>query len=110
MINQKSSSRLEISSCELRRKSIGLSSQRKLVMHHISRRDFLKLSASGLLGLGVSPLLGEPKGFDDSIQVHVATKSVSVYRKPTDKSAIVGQLFRDELVNIYQEVDSDEPS
>lgn len=79
-------------------------------MHSISRRDFLKVSASGFLGLGMSQLLGAPGIFDDSVQVRVATKSVSVYHEPTDRSAIVSQLFRDELVNIYGEVDVDEPS
>lgn len=79
-------------------------------MHSISRRDFLKVSASGFVGLGISPLLGAPGMFDDSVQVRVTTKSVSVYHEPTDRSAIVSQLFRDELVNIYEEVDASEPS
>ena len=79
-------------------------------MHSISRRDFLKVSASGFVGLGMSPLLGGPGIFDDSVQVRVTIKSVSVYHEPTDQSAIVSQLFRDELVNIYGEVDASEPS
>ena len=78
-------------------------------MHSLSRRDFLKLSTSGLLGLGLSPMSRIPLAFDDSTQVRVATKSVSVYREPTDRSAIVHQLFRDETVNIYEEVDGGEP-
>ena len=72
-------------------------------MHPISRRDFLKVGGAGLLSLGLSPLLRNRGIFDDSAQVRVATKSVSVYREPTDKSTIVHQLFRDELVNIYEE-------
>ena len=79
-------------------------------MHPISRRDFLKISGSGLLSLGLSPLLGNSGVFDDSAQVRVATKSVSVYGEPTDKSAIVYQLLRDELVNMYEEVDASEPT
>jgi hypothetical protein len=78
-------------------------------MHKLSRRDFLKLSASGLLGMGMSPLLDTHGVFDDSVQVRVAAKSVSVYREPNDKSAIVAQLFQDELVNIYEEVKTAEP-
>ena len=79
-------------------------------MSRISRRDFLKLGASGLLGLGVTPVLADLGVFEDSTQVRVATKSVSVYREPTDRSGIVHQLFRDELVNIYAEVDGGEPA
>jgi hypothetical protein len=78
-------------------------------MHSLSRRDFLKLSTSGLLGLGLSPMIRIPHAFDDSTQVRIATKSVSVYREPTDRSGIVHQLFRDEVVNIYEEVDGGEP-
>ncbi len=40
----------------------------------------------------------------------MAAKSVSVYREPNDKSAIVAQLFRDELANIYEEVEAAEPT
>jgi lipoprotein-anchoring transpeptidase ErfK/SrfK len=76
----------------------------------LSRRDFLKLSASGTFSLGLSPFLPALATFEDSTQVRVATKSVSVYRKPTDRSAIVSQLFRDELINIYDEVDAGEPA
>jgi len=79
-------------------------------MHPISRRDFLKVSGSGLLSLGLSPLLRNPDVFDDSARVRVTTKSVSVYREPTDQSTIAHQLFRDEVVNIYEEVDASEPS
>jgi lipoprotein-anchoring transpeptidase ErfK/SrfK len=79
-------------------------------MDQISRRDFLKLSTVGLLGAGMLPRLRFPTVFDDSRQVRVATKSVSVYRAPTDRSGIFHQLFRDELVNIYEEVDGGEPA
>jgi hypothetical protein len=78
-------------------------------MRSLSRRDFLKLSTSGLLGLGLSPIFRVPGTFNDSTQVRVATKSVSVYHKPTDRSAVMHQLFRDEVVNIYEEVDGGEP-
>ncbi len=39
----------------------------------------------------------------------MATSSVSVYSNPNDQSRIVGQWFRDELVNIYEIVNSDTP-
>ena len=37
----------------------------------------------------------------------MATTSVSVYSKPSDKSTILYQRYRDELVNIYEEIVSE---
>lgn len=48
--------------------------------------------------------------FDDAQQVRVATRSISIYSEPNDQSLIVGQKFRDELVNIYKEVDAGVPT
>lgn len=79
-------------------------------MSKISRRDFLKLGSSAIAGLSFSPLIPGFGTFDDSLRARVATKSISVYRAPNDKSTIVGQWFRDELVNIYKEVDSGTPA
>ena len=76
---------------------------------HLSRRDFLKLSASTFAGLAFSPFLLSLGSFDDAEQVRVASKSVSVYREPNDQSLIVEQYFRDELVHIYKEVDAGLP-
>jgi lipoprotein-anchoring transpeptidase ErfK/SrfK len=78
-------------------------------MPGISRRELLKLGSWGTLSLGLSPLLRLFSSFEDSIKVRVATKSISVYREPNDRSTIVSQLFRDELVNVYDEVDAGEP-
>lgn len=78
-------------------------------MTQLTRREFLKLAASTITGLGTAPFLPNLGMFDDSLQVRVATKSISVYREPTDRSAIVHQLFRDEVVNIYEAVDGGEP-
>ncbi len=78
-------------------------------MAHLSRRDFLKLSTSALAGLGLSPFLSGLGTFDDSLQVRVASKSVSVYSGPSDQTRIVSQRFRDELVNIYEEVNGGTP-
>ena len=79
-------------------------------MPHISRRDFLKLGTSAIAGVGLlsfKPGLGI---FEDTQQVRVATQSISVYKRPTDQSAIVSQRFRDELLNVYAEVDSGTPA
>jgi lipoprotein-anchoring transpeptidase ErfK/SrfK len=78
-------------------------------MFRISRRDFLRLSTSALAGLAISPF-APLASFDDSQQVRVATKSVSIYSEPNDQSLIMGQKFRDELVNIYREVDAGVPT
>ena len=78
-------------------------------MTQLSRRDFLKLSSLGTLSLSLAPFLPILDSFEDFIQVRVATKSVSVYREPDDRSAIVSQLFRDELVSVYDEVDAGKP-
>ena len=79
-------------------------------MAHLSRRDFLKLSASTIAGMVSSPFLSSFGTFDDSLQVRVANKSVSVHSAPNDQSRISMQRFRDELVNIYEEVDTGTPS
>ena len=76
----------------------------------LSRRDFLKLGGAALGTLAFSPALGNFAGFDDSFIVRVATKSVSVYNRPSDKSSIKSTWFRDELLHVYEEVTVDEPA
>lgn len=78
-------------------------------MSRLSRRDFLKLGGLSLGTLAFRPSLRNPSSFDDSNLVRVATESVSVYRKPSDKSAIASTWFRDELLHVYGEVEGDEP-
>ena len=78
-------------------------------MTSLSRRDFLKLGGLSLGSLAFSPSLGNLFGFDDSNLVRVATESISVYTRPSDKSSIVSTWYRDELLRIYEEVTADEP-
>ncbi|GAB4502045.1 MAG: hypothetical protein Fur0035_15910 [Anaerolineales bacterium] len=78
-------------------------------MKKLSRRDFLKLSAAALGGLAFSPYLPQVSEFDDSPLARVATTQISVYSKPSDKSEIVRQVFRDEILPIYEEVNAGEP-
>lgn len=75
----------------------------------LSRRDFLKLSSLALGGMAFSPFKPETFGFDDNTVVRVATRSVSVYSGPSDKNRITGTWYRDELINVYEEVVADEP-
>ncbi|HSA99727.1 MAG TPA: twin-arginine translocation signal domain-containing protein [Anaerolineales bacterium] len=78
-------------------------------MSPISRRDFLKLSTSAIASLGLYPFLPGWATFSDALQARVASKSVSVYSGSSDQTRIVSQRFRDELVNIYEEVDGGAP-
>lgn len=73
-----------------------------------TRRDFLKYSALGLGSLAFRPFFGlgeDPEGTD---LARIGTHSVSVYSQPNDKSTILYQRYRDELVNIYYEVISED--
>lgn len=79
-------------------------------MPQFSRRDFLKISASAFTGMAFSPFLPRLGDFNDVEQVRITTSSVSVYSAPNDQSLIVGQRFRDELVNVYGEVNSGTPA
>lgn len=72
-----------------------------------TRRNFLKLAAAGLTGLAFSPRSGRLASYDSGNLVRVATYSVSVYKEPDDKSVILGQRYRDELLHVYYEVQSD---
>ena len=79
-------------------------------MTQLSRREFLKLTGSLLGGMVLTPFLPRLTDFDDSNLVRVAIESVSIYKEPSDESAIVGQWRRDELVHVYEEVVAEEPS
>mgnify|MGYP005833601373 CR=1 FL=1 len=76
---------------------------------NFSRRDFLKLSAAALSGLVFPPVFPPLEDFDDSNLVRVATKSVSVHSQADDSSRIVSQLYRDELVRVYDLVKAEKP-
>ena len=73
-------------------------------MSHISRRDFLKLGAFGLVALRIQPSFDEDASQDTGEIIRVASSSVSVYTQPWDKSRIRFQRFRDEIVHVYEEV------
>jgi hypothetical protein len=79
-------------------------------MPNLSRRDFLKLGGLSLGTLAFSPSLRNFHGFDDSHLVRVATNSVSIYSRPSDKSSIISTWYRDELLHVYDEVTVDEPT
>jgi lipoprotein-anchoring transpeptidase ErfK/SrfK len=72
----------------------------------ISRREFVKLLGMGSLGLAINP-----QRFAQNFPItefgRVTAESISVYEKPSDKSGIVSQRYRDSIINIYREVDSE---
>jgi hypothetical protein len=78
-------------------------------MSKLSRRDFLKFGSLALGSLAFTPFLPKFTDFDDSDLLRVATASISVYSQPDDKSRIVGQWFRDDLVHYYDIVEVEEP-
>jgi lipoprotein-anchoring transpeptidase ErfK/SrfK len=79
-------------------------------MNNLSRRDFLRLGGLALTGLAFSPFLPEFTQFEDGDLVRVATKSVSVYAQPTDKSEIVYTWPLDSVVHTYGQVNSGTPA
>jgi len=75
-----------------------------------SRREFLKLSAISLGALttqAFSPYFGFESEQKSNLLARIATDSVSVYSQPNDESTILYQRYRDEIVNIYEEVVSE---
>lgn len=74
----------------------------------ITRRQFLKYAALGLGSLAFRPLNDWRTDSDGGDIARVTIKSISVYSKPSDKSTILYQRYRDELVNIYDEIISED--
>ncbi len=77
--------------------------------NQLSRRDFLKLSAAALGGLAFTPYQPSFGEYEDGLMGRISTTQVSVYSKPDDKSTIVGQRFRDEILHIYEEITATSP-
>jgi hypothetical protein len=73
----------------------------------LSRRDFLKLNLLGLSGLAFQPFKFDLEGYESGEIARVASDSLSVYSMPSDKSRILYQRFRDDLVHVYYEVTSE---
>ncbi len=72
----------------------------------LSRRDFLKFSALGLSSLAFRPYFGQGEVLDSGLIARVAIDSVSIHSQPDDKSRILYQRFRDDLLNVYEEIES----
>jgi hypothetical protein len=75
----------------------------------INRREFLSLSAISLAGLAFSPYRLDGSLSADSMDLgRICIESVSIYDKPSDKSKILYQRYRDELIHLYYEEISDD--
>jgi lipoprotein-anchoring transpeptidase ErfK/SrfK len=72
--------------------------------HAISRREFLKLSALGLGSFAFFPFTNPQVSLKDENLARITIESVSVHSQPWDKSTIIYQRYRDELVNLYYKV------
>ncbi len=70
----------------------------------MNRREFLKRSGYSLGAMAVAPKVNLTDLLNTDLTGRVAITSVSIYSKPDDTSTIVGQKYRDELLNIYEEV------
>ena len=79
-----------------------------------SRRDFLKTSGltlgSAALGFTFPPI----DEFSDGVFIRITSngideKGIPVYGKPTDQSDITRMVFRDQILNVYEEVNSGTP-
>ncbi len=76
-------------------------------MRSISRRDFLKLSTLSLSALAMRPMSGNFSMMNGIDQGRIAYDQLSIYSAPDEKSKIISQHFRDEVINIYEDVISD---
>lgn len=75
----------------------------------LSRRDFLKLAGSALGGAAFSPYLPPMEALSAGPLARVGTTQLSVHVQPDDTSRITGQVYRDQVLNIYEEVNSGTP-
>jgi len=75
-------------------------------MLKLTRRDFLKLGAFGVAGIGFKPYLESGASLDTGDIIRIALPSISVYSDAWDQSRIRFQRFRDEIVHVYEVVKS----
>ncbi len=74
----------------------------------LSRRKFLKLAALSLGALAFKPQLGSIGSVLQPRLMRVGSnKSVSIHKQPNDESIILYQRYKDDLINVYYEVESE---
>lgn len=71
--------------------------------HPVSRRTFFKLIPAGALAsLAFRPLAD----LSSELVVRVGSHAVDVHAQPDEASEVLGRRRRDELINVYEEIDS----
>ncbi|HEY9077435.1 MAG TPA: L,D-transpeptidase family protein [Anaerolineaceae bacterium] len=70
----------------------------------LTRRDLLKVGLFSLGSMAFRPFFNEGEDLDSGSLARVALTKVSVYSEPNDKSKILYQRFRDDILNVYEEV------
>ena len=77
----------------------------------ISRRNFVKLAALSVGTLAFRPMLDVPRQTTQPRLVRVSgtgrVKSISVHRMPNEDSAILYQRSKDDIINVYEEIESE---
>jgi len=73
---------------------------------HFKRREFLRNLLLAVPGSGLALL--NRNGFAPRKRGRITIASVSVYSRPSDESTILYQRTRDEIINLYEDVISDE--
>jgi len=71
-----------------------------------SRRSFLKLSGLAAGGLFAGPVFPRPPDRDHGNIARVTITEIDLYARPRDDSQIVGKRYRDQIVHIYEELES----
>jgi lipoprotein-anchoring transpeptidase ErfK/SrfK len=71
---------------------------------NFSRRDFLKLGGLALSSLAFTPVFPRQEEQNQGKLARVCSKQVDIRSQPNDKSSIVGNRFRDQLIHIYGEL------
>ena len=74
----------------------------------ISRRNFLKATGFGITVFSIPRPLNILKKFQPANLGRVTSESISVYSQPTDQSAILFQRYRDDILHIYDSVQSED--
>jgi lipoprotein-anchoring transpeptidase ErfK/SrfK len=77
-----------------------------------NRRDFLKKLGGGMAALAVPAFLPARRSLGGLAQPtlqlgRVTSDSLSVYSEPSDQSQILFQRFQDDILNIYQSIESE---
>ncbi len=72
----------------------------------LSRRDFLKLGLLSLGGMAFRPPFGRRTEHTPARLGRVTIESIEVYAEPTSESAITGKRYRDQLISLYEQVES----